>query len=475
MTSTPPEFDQFEWLRRVVRSDLDHTAKLVGTDLFNYANGDGSSVKPGPSKLAKNLNYDPRTVTRALKRLRDAGWITLVSKGGVVDGRNTPNHWHLTFPSAATASDQGRGAEGRGGASAPTPQGSGAPTPQGASAPTGGAAVPYNQTINQLNNQINDQTSLAQREARSGQGSASSDAPHLIDPEFSRFWDAYPNKRDRKRAYPVFIEAKSRASVDTIIAGAERYRDDPNRDWTKEPKTWLEGDCWDDAPIPPKGQSSKRTWWDQVEDLGNQARYLDAQERDYVEAEFVEVNEPAQLPAAPEPPVLTVVKDNDAPDAFTAFLNAYPKKTPPAQRYAAHRAWQAAAKAHGADRVLKAAQRYTKAFEDEGKDPAFAKRVSDWFKDDSFDKHLPHRFEPYKGMNVVKWLDLVTEHRDIAIAQRYATGDTFLPQWPAEYEQWTKAEADAFREADKDRWFREHRQLHLDVLTRRYGAAEKAA
>ena len=168
-------------------------------------------------------------------------------------------------------------------------------------------------------------------------------------------------------------------------------------------------------------------------------------------------------------------KREEENQSFQAFCEAYPKEIPPSQRVELQARWQSASNVHGTERVLKAAERYTSAFAASGDDPKFAKNPVVWFKDGLFEDHLPDELEPYRGMDVVAWLDEVTARRDIATAIRYATGDTFMPQWPADYSGWTQAEADAFRESDKDRWFREHRQMHLEVLARRYGEVRDVA
>jgi hypothetical protein len=38
------------------------------------------------------------------------------------------------------------------------------------------------------------------------------------------------------------------------VAGAARYRDDPNREkrFTKLPATWLRAGCWEDDPLPSR-------------------------------------------------------------------------------------------------------------------------------------------------------------------------------------------------------------------------------
>lgn len=72
---------------------------------------------------------------------------------------------------------------------------------------------------------------------------------------FAEFWEVWPRKEDKKKAGAAYAKALKRSDADTILAGAKRYRDDPNRlaQYTKLPTTWLNGDCWDDAPLPPRG------------------------------------------------------------------------------------------------------------------------------------------------------------------------------------------------------------------------------
>lgn len=71
---------------------------------------------------------------------------------------------------------------------------------------------------------------------------------------FQDFWDIYPRRRDRRKAERAFANALKRADAETIIAGASRYADDPNRvdQFTKYPEGWLNGDGWLDEPLPPR-------------------------------------------------------------------------------------------------------------------------------------------------------------------------------------------------------------------------------
>ena len=73
-------------------------------------------------------------------------------------------------------------------------------------------------------------------------------------PNFERFWTAYPLRKGKREANRAWLNAIKRAEPEVIIAGAERYRDDPNREpgYTKYAEGWLNGDRWLDEALPPK-------------------------------------------------------------------------------------------------------------------------------------------------------------------------------------------------------------------------------
>lgn len=86
--------------------------------------------------------------------------------------------------------------------------------------------------------------------------------------DFDEFWKIYPKKADKALAKRSFEKALKRTTLDIILAGAERYRDDPNRDpeYTKNPSTWLNADAWENEPLPAKTANAptpgpgKREW-----------------------------------------------------------------------------------------------------------------------------------------------------------------------------------------------------------------------
>ena len=74
--------------------------------------------------------------------------------------------------------------------------------------------------------------------------------------EFDEFWSIYPKKDDKPLARRSFQRALERASLEVILSGAQRYRDDPNREqaFTKNPSTWLNADAWENGPLPVRGR-----------------------------------------------------------------------------------------------------------------------------------------------------------------------------------------------------------------------------
>jgi hypothetical protein len=71
---------------------------------------------------------------------------------------------------------------------------------------------------------------------------------------FSKWWQHYPRKTDKRKALGAWQRARKRASDDELIDGAIRYAKDPNRhpEFTKQGERWLNGDCWLDDPLPPR-------------------------------------------------------------------------------------------------------------------------------------------------------------------------------------------------------------------------------
>jgi hypothetical protein len=62
------------------------------------------------------------------------------------------------------------------------------------------------------------------------------------------FWPIYPNKVAKPAALKSFLKARKRASLETIMAGLERYANKTDdRHWANG-STWLNNDRWEDQP-----------------------------------------------------------------------------------------------------------------------------------------------------------------------------------------------------------------------------------
>lgn len=90
---------------------------------------------------------------------------------------------------------------------------------------------------------------------------AKSESESRTDPSdypqaFEDFWNVYPKKADKRAALKAWNAATKRAGKGAIEAGAEAYRDDPNRQdsFTKNPATWLNADSWNNGPLPDRNE-----------------------------------------------------------------------------------------------------------------------------------------------------------------------------------------------------------------------------
>jgi hypothetical protein len=79
-------------------------------------------------------------------------------------------------------------------------------------------------------------------------------SPAELRAEFEVFWSAYPRKSGKAKAQKAFERARRTTTAEAMTEAAGRYRDDPNRvaAFTKEAAAWLNQQCWDDPPLPPR-------------------------------------------------------------------------------------------------------------------------------------------------------------------------------------------------------------------------------
>jgi hypothetical protein len=88
------------------------------------------------------------------------------------------------------------------------------------------------------------------------------------DPGFARFWLTYPRKVGKGEARKVWDRLiKIGVEPAEMIAGAERYRDDRDRQradikYTKHPGPWLNAERWTDQPAEVNGTPVRRGFWE---------------------------------------------------------------------------------------------------------------------------------------------------------------------------------------------------------------------
>jgi len=97
----------------------------------------------------------------------------------------------------------------------------------------------------------------------------------LVSEMFLEFWNDYPRKSDKRAALRAFKSALNRASFEEILAGAIRYAKDPNlpdTKYIKHPATWLNGDAWENGPLPVDPRRQKEL--DEIEEKRKLDEYI---------------------------------------------------------------------------------------------------------------------------------------------------------------------------------------------------------
>jgi hypothetical protein len=78
-----------------------------------------------------------------------------------------------------------------------------------------------------------------------------------LDLYFDEFWSCYPRRSGKIKAKDAFRKASKECDPSEIIAGAQAFADDPNRqeEFTPHPATWLNQGRWEDDPLPERGSA----------------------------------------------------------------------------------------------------------------------------------------------------------------------------------------------------------------------------
>lgn len=83
--------------------------------------------------------------------------------------------------------------------------------------------------------------------------------PTNLDRQFAEFWATYPRRVGKDDGRKAWDRARKRASIEAILAGAQRVAADPNlpeQKFIAHPATWLNRGGWDDEPFPGRGRAA---------------------------------------------------------------------------------------------------------------------------------------------------------------------------------------------------------------------------
>lgn len=205
------------------QSEATGNDRLILLALADEADDDGTNAYPSIERLARKARINRATTIRAIQRLEAAG--ELVVRRPETHGRGHHNTYVIVMGRTCPETSQT-------------------------------ATLSDNEKRNEKERKGPETSHLARPNPKTlrpvdpkPENLLSADAD-----EFDEFWSIYPRRDERKRAAAAFAKARKRADLATIIAGAARYRDDPNRaaQFTKQAPTWLNGDCWNDPPLPPR-------------------------------------------------------------------------------------------------------------------------------------------------------------------------------------------------------------------------------
>lgn len=231
---------------------------LILLAIADTANDEGVAW-PSKASLLRKTRVGANTLDRRLKALRDAGLLLREERAGTSNLYRLPVPWvHVmavpTSPNRAPSPKVGSPRLGD-----PHGGGVGTPTVGGRGTPTVGEGVPPT---------VGDRT--VSEPSGNGQGTTkgpTDDVPAVLElpiatpapgrhpaEGFDDFWAVYPRREAKAAARRAWNNAAKHATPAQIVAGAARYRDDPNRDpaYTAHPATWLNAGRWDDDPLPAR-------------------------------------------------------------------------------------------------------------------------------------------------------------------------------------------------------------------------------
>ncbi|MEV8166187.1 helix-turn-helix domain-containing protein [Rothia kristinae] len=257
-----------EALTWAFRQELPMTEKFVLVSLADYAD-DEHSCYPSYAKTAKRVGCSRSTAMRAIASLAEAGFLHSVPRGRV-NGSASSNRYVLhvghtpsstVTPPLVAERDQGSSTQTLGVVAERDQGSSTGDTPLTINEPSRGTPT--------------DPSAPAKRASKNATAYTAA---------FLEWWEHYPRKADKGSAWKAWQKIKG-TPLETLIAGADRYAADPNREprYTKLPATWLNARAWEDeTPLPAK---TRTTGNDRVQAGLALAQRLRAQEGGHRELE----------------------------------------------------------------------------------------------------------------------------------------------------------------------------------------------
>lgn len=199
-------------------------AKLILIGIANHHGDNGAW--PSIATLARYANASERSVQRDIKYLQDLGELVVEVHGGESKTQYKSNRYWISI--SGVSEDDVRG--------------------------------------DKLGSGVTNQVIRGDRLGNSGVTHLSS-KPSIETyietyAQFEKFWSAYPRRVSKRAALKAFESALGRASFDDVLAGAIRFANDPNLpqgEFIPYPTTWLNGDRWDDGPLPERQKSREES------------------------------------------------------------------------------------------------------------------------------------------------------------------------------------------------------------------------
>lgn len=207
------------------------TQKLVLMGLASYAD-EKDSCYPGQETLADRAGVSTRTVRRALDDLEKLG---LIERSRRMDSRGyrTSDRYFLKVGAKVQ--------------------------PDNMSAGSGDLTGQMEQTLPDIDDRLTGHPCPSNYPENSkGELPVT---PIVPKPSFDDFYAAYPVKKSKDAARRAWAKAIKREDPHVILAGLQRFVNDPNlpeKQFLKYPATWLNSGCWDDEPFPERQQSGAR-------------------------------------------------------------------------------------------------------------------------------------------------------------------------------------------------------------------------